>query len=186
MITKDSRGQYVFVCGACRDCKYGMYCDHICKNCVEFSLWEPKETKIKYIPKKEIDSYIKHDIEFTKRMINAVYGTAATALKTITIEKVIFNDPATIVLWKDGTKTVVKVQEGDIFDPEKGLAMAIAKKVYGNKGKYCDVIKKWTEKYEAESPYPVIDASRFLNVDEMHKQLTEFTNKLIKIRKENK
>ena len=63
------------------------------------------------------------------------------------IKNVIFNDPATIVFWTDGTKTVVKCQEGDIFDPEKGLTMAIAKKVYGNKGSYCNVIKKWCEPY---------------------------------------
>lgn len=42
------------------------------------------------------------------------------------IEKVIFNPPATIVFWKDGSKTVVKAQ-GDIFNPETGLAMAIAR-----------------------------------------------------------
>lgn len=35
------------------------------------------------------------------------------------IKKVIFNDPATIILWKDGTKTVVKCQEGDTYDKEK-------------------------------------------------------------------
>lgn len=63
------------------------------------------------------------------------------------IKNVIFNDPATIVFWTDGTKTVVKCQEGDEFDPEKGLTMAIAKKVYGNKGSYCNVIKKWCEPY---------------------------------------
>ena len=61
------------------------------------------------------------------------------------IKKVIFNDPATIVLWKDGTKTIVKCQDGDVFDPEKGLAMAISKKALGNTGKYFDEIKKWTE-----------------------------------------
>ena len=43
------------------------------------------------------------------------------------IKKVIFNDPATIVFWKDGTKTIVKCQEGAEFDPEKGLAMAISR-----------------------------------------------------------
>ena len=31
------------------------------------------------------------------------------------IKKVIFNDPATIVLWDDGTKTVVKCSEGDTY-----------------------------------------------------------------------
>lgn len=62
----------------------------------------------------------------------------------VTIEKVIFNPPATIVLWSDGSKTVVKCQEGDFYDPEKGLAMAIVKKTFGNKGNYCNEIKKWT------------------------------------------
>lgn len=66
------------------------------------------------------------------------------------IKKVVFNNPATIVLWTDGTKTVVKCQNDEIFDPEKGLAMAIAKKAFGNKGNYCNEIKKWTEKYEAD------------------------------------
>ena len=63
------------------------------------------------------------------------------------IKNVIFNDPTTIVFWADGTKTVVKCQEGDEFDPEKGLTMAIVKKVYGNKGSYCNEIKKWVEPY---------------------------------------
>lgn len=61
------------------------------------------------------------------------------------IKKVIFNDPATIVLWEDGTKTVVKVQEGEIFDPEKGLAMAISKKALGNEGNYYNEIGKWVK-----------------------------------------
>lgn len=59
------------------------------------------------------------------------------------IEKVIFNDPATIVIWKDKTKTVVKCQEGDIYSPELGLAMCISKKYLGNKGNFNEVFKKW-------------------------------------------
>ena len=61
-------------------------------------------------------------------------------IKTIT--KVIFNDPATIVFWADGTKTVVQAYN-EPFDKEKGLAMAIAKKALGNKGNYNEVFKKW-------------------------------------------
>lgn len=61
------------------------------------------------------------------------------------IEKVIFNDPATIVLWSDGTKTVVKA-ENEPFDPEKGLAMAISKKHFGNTGRYFEEFKKWINK----------------------------------------
>lgn len=64
------------------------------------------------------------------------------------IKNVIFNDPATIVFWADGTKTVVQCQDDDIFDPEKGLAMAITKKALGNKGNYCNELKKWLPKDE--------------------------------------
>lgn len=58
------------------------------------------------------------------------------------IKKVIFNNPATIVYWEDRTKTVVKCEK-EKYDPEKGLAMAIAKKALGNQGNYFEVFKKW-------------------------------------------
>ena len=64
------------------------------------------------------------------------------------IKKVIFNDPATIILWKDGTKTVVKCQEGDTYSKELGLAMCISKKALGNKGNFNDIFKEWA--YEGE------------------------------------
>lgn len=59
------------------------------------------------------------------------------------IKKVIFNEPATIVFWSDGTKTIVKCGKDDIWDPEKGLAMAVTKKFFGNEGFYYDIFKKW-------------------------------------------
>lgn len=59
------------------------------------------------------------------------------------IVKVIFNNEATIVFWSDNTKTVVKCGDADIFDKEKGLAMAICKKAMGNKGNYYEEFKKW-------------------------------------------
>lgn len=62
--------------------------------------------------------------------------------KKIGIKHVVFNDPATIILWTDGTKTIVKCSNDDVYDPEKGLAMAICKKVLGNNFKQC--FKKWT------------------------------------------
>ena len=55
------------------------------------------------------------------------------------IERVIFNDPATIVIWKDGSKTIVKCQDGDTYSKELGLAMAISKKF---------LVKKYTEESE--------------------------------------
>lgn len=64
------------------------------------------------------------------------------------IEKVIFNNPATIVFWSDGKKTVVKCAGDEAFDEEKGLAMAISKRVLGNQGNYYNEFKKWLPEIE--------------------------------------
>jgi hypothetical protein len=66
------------------------------------------------------------------------------------INHVKFNGPATIIFWEDGSKTVVKVAYEE-FDPEKGIAMAIAKRAMGNKGNYNNEISKWASTYEEES-----------------------------------
>lgn len=60
-------------------------------------------------------------------------------------KKIIFNGPATIVLWEDGTKTVVKCQDGDTFDQEKGIALCFMKKSLGNKSNFNNIIKKYLE-----------------------------------------
>ena len=57
-------------------------------------------------------------------------------------KRVIFHGPATIVIWSDGEKTIVKCQPDETMDREKAIAMAIAKRALGNKGNYYEVIKK--------------------------------------------
>lgn len=62
------------------------------------------------------------------------------------IKQVIFNGPATIVYWKDGSKTVVKCQEGAVNDPEKGFAMAVARHYFCNilgMSRYDGIFKKY-------------------------------------------
>ena len=59
------------------------------------------------------------------------------------IKKVIFNDPATIVFWADGTKTVAKAHGDDKFDKEVGLTVCIAKKALGNRRHFDAIFKKW-------------------------------------------
>lgn len=45
------------------------------------------------------------------------------------------------VLWKDGTKTIMKPQLEDEFDLEKGVAMCFMKKVYQNRGCFNDAFR---------------------------------------------
>lgn len=86
-------------------------------------------------------------------MYNRTYEKEArAAMSTASIKNVIFAPPATIVYWSDGSKTVVKCSEKDVFDPEKGLAMAIAKRCGGNKGSYYKEIQNWVEKSGKKYP----------------------------------
>jgi hypothetical protein len=87
--------------------------------------------------------YDEEDIKMTKVLwpINNPYIPELNNRK-LTIKNVIFNDPATIVFWTDGSKTVVKATN-EAFDKEKGLAMAITKKFFGNQGNYYNQVKKW-------------------------------------------
>lgn len=55
------------------------------------------------------------------------YALYSKVRKMFKIKRVIFNKPATIVFWNDGTKTVVKTQKDEVYDPEKGLTMAVTK-----------------------------------------------------------
>ena len=94
-------------------------------------------------------------IEYWK-IANSYYGVNPVNTKSEikeyymnNITKVIFNDPATIVFWRDGTKTVVKCNPDDVFDPEKGLAMACMKKLFGNNGFYNDIFRKWLPEEES-------------------------------------
>ena len=93
----------------------------------------------------------------------------------LSIKHVIFNDPATIVFWTDGTKTVVKCQDGDVFDPEKGLALAISKKALGNKGNYCNELKKWLPKEEEKSDVAELEFTLECDGAEILKNITKNT-----------
>lgn len=61
----------------------------------------------------------------------------------VAIKDVIFNPPATIILWNDGTKSVVKCQNGEPYDAEKGFALAYLKKLLGNDNTFNKEINKW-------------------------------------------
>ena len=112
----------------------------VCMSKVKDARVPSNPTEITY---DDVAKYCQNDISVTKQavkvLLNSIYGIHSKTLKEEIqmktksqsacnpIKKVIFNDPATIVFWKDGTKTIVKCQEGATFDPEKGLAMAISR-----------------------------------------------------------
>lgn len=58
------------------------------------------------------------------------------------MKKVIFNGPATTILWKDGTKTTVKCQKEDVWSDEVGIAMCCLKRVLGNEGNFNNIFRE--------------------------------------------
>lgn len=62
----------------------------------------------------------------TKEDMNTMFGVSKFEYK-----KIIFNGPCTIILWKDGTKTIAKASDGEMFDPEKGVAICFMKRALG-------------------------------------------------------
>lgn len=84
------------------------------------------------------------------------------------IKNILFKEPATIVFWTDNTKTVVKCQDGEPYDPEKGLAMAISKKYLGNDRTYYHTFLKWLKKYNKENCLTIEEFDKIL--DELAKE----------------
>lgn len=64
------------------------------------------------------------------------------------IKKVVFNPPATIVFWTDETKTVVKCDKADTYDEYTGMLLCIAKKFFGNTGKYNNILNQYCPEEE--------------------------------------
>ena len=140
---------------SCSNCEYNSCPGYAypCIQCDDYSEFEAKEIKKKTYPLDVGSLYPNLTID----RLNRAFGLRSVAVgndymdggkkmrksKLPEIKKVIFSNPATIVIWDDGTKTVVKVHGKERFNKEKGLAMAIAKKALGNEGNYYDVFKKW-------------------------------------------
>ena len=61
--------------------------------------------------------------------------TAEKCIKMPIPKKIIYNGPATIVFWDDGTKTIVKRSKKEKDNKYNAFCAALAKKVYGNNSK---------------------------------------------------
>lgn len=55
--------------------------------------------------------------------------------------RIIYNDPATIVFWEDGTKTVVMKAPGEKFNKYAAFCAAVAKRLYVTNSKICTIVK---------------------------------------------
>ena len=72
--------------------------------------------------------------DFLKEVFGVV-PTKKSKQEVPAIKRIVYHDPATIVFWQDGTKTVVKCMDGEPFEKYAGFCAALAKKVFGSTSK---------------------------------------------------
>lgn len=115
------------------------------------SFWTDKDTRTPYIEVLEYSQHITDKIKKERTMTTTTY-VAKTKQKTYPIEyyvsrehrpkQIIVSGPATIVLWEDDTKTIVKCAEGETPDLYIAFTAALAKKIYGANSRLKKTIKK--------------------------------------------
>lgn len=98
-------------------------------------------------------------------------------IHAFSIKDVIFNPPATIVYWIDGSKTVVKCSSYDEYDPMVGICMCVVKKLYGGEDGWASQIRRFAEKgYEKLllNKYPIRPLFTTWRVDSLSDILPDF------------
>ena len=129
----------------------------------KWSLCDPYEDTIA-----AIKTYLKPDESITMEAAK-MYWEKSNLPK---IKKVIFNDPATIIIWSDKSKTVVKCMEGDTWDPEKGFMAAYLTKILGQKRFHSELKKYVKPQVELESD----TALNGMSVEKILKCITDAFN----------
>lgn len=121
-----------------KDIKEKYLCDRIYNNYIYGIMTKPELEYVENDARCVYDTYVDHLRRYNiAAELNAKSASPLPSFTPVpTLSKPpIFNDPATICYWNDGTKTVVKCQEGDTYSPEAGLALCYMKKILGNTSK---------------------------------------------------
>lgn len=120
------------------------------------------------------------DLGWSTEFFSSFKKEVDTDMKCPEIKDVIFNEPATIVFWKDGTKTVVVCNEGETFDKWYGIAMCHMKKLYGNGYKACKVCENWEDLKENKQHFEKI--SKYYGYKNSNLRVAyEFTKRFFKV-----
>jgi len=89
--------------------------------------------------------YYKYKYDHIGLRCKAVIVDELTKIKIITPKKIIYHNPATIVFWEDGTKTVVKCSPSETYNKYVGFCACLAKRIYGNNSRVNRIVKNGIE-----------------------------------------
>lgn len=121
-------------------------------------------SKMKPLPR-DIVNYCENDVLATIKFAEKLADTKN--FYSLNVSKIIFNPPATIVFWEDGTKTVVKCSAEDEFSEYYGFLVALGKKVYESNSQIKKLIDKkaeWHENKKGEKDIPGVSMDSLTGV----------------------
>jgi hypothetical protein len=85
------------------------------------------------------------DNNFKNYLWNVVYSNISSTLpprvEDFVPDHVIFNDRTTVVIWKDGSKTIVRCADNEPFIEEVGFAECVVKKLYGSRANFLKIVE---------------------------------------------
>lgn len=127
-----------FPCGKCpaHECNE---CIEVDNKCTTYRAWRAENTGVKQMEEGKKTDFLggrvnpaePQDISsIIKRHAEAINKEAAA--KLLKPKRVIYHDPATIIIWNDGSKTIVKCSPDTEYDAYAGFCSAVAKKLYGS------------------------------------------------------
>lgn len=92
--------------------------------------------KILEVAEKELEEEMKEIEKKEEKIAGLRYAT------TFRPVRIISNGPATIVFWKDGTKTVVMRSKDEVHNPYTAFCAALAKKIFLTNSEVNRIVKK--------------------------------------------
>ena len=112
-------------------------------------LWEQEYSKyigygVKFDTPQERTWIKDKHIDVAKR-----YSTISSNILSL-VKKVIINPPATIVIWKDGRKEVVKCSKDEDFNAEVGVAMCFMKRIFKSRNQFTKLVDGAWDEYKKQ------------------------------------
>lgn len=90
-----------------------------------------------------MESYSNDFTTIEKRLKESITQTMKTAVFTPKHIYINWKTNETIVIWGDGTKTVVKASDDEFFSPYHAFTAALAKKIFGNNTQVNRIVSKY-------------------------------------------
>ena len=122
---------------------------------------------------KEENRYLEHKLDNIKKRL----------VESLEPEKIIRNNRATIVIWGDGKKTIVKCEEGKTYDVYEAYTAALAKRIYGtNSALKRLIISKYVEQSSDDKSVNIeIKVPFTKNAKRLKKQLDDIKESIKRI-----